>query len=344
MPMVSFIVPVYNAEQYLVTCVSSLLKQTMPDFEIILVDDGSKDTSGEICDCLSRQDARIRTIHQINAGIGGARNSGMHAAAGDYIVFIDSDDFLEPDFLENAIPLIEQDGVDIVNFGFFHTTLDGQGEIVHRTPACHLLEGIFTYDELMPRFDEYYSAIPHSVWNRIYRRTYLVDNGLYFGNYKVEEDAFFTLDLFKHGFSKMVISHAAFYHYVTRAGSVQRRFQVERLPCELLLAERLEMLMRQSHTEHRLTNIVNERYVTVVALELNNIAFRDCPLSFAEKCKRIREAAENRRVREAIAALPLSAYSTPARKIKLLMLKLRLYRLCVTLNVINSALNAIERS
>ncbi len=100
LPLISIIVPVYNAEQYLRNCINSLQNQTYSHFEIILVDDGSRDGSGELCDKFAQGDKRIRVIHQENAGVAGARNTGIHSAKGKYIAFCDSDDRLDDRFLE----------------------------------------------------------------------------------------------------------------------------------------------------------------------------------------------------------------------------------------------------
>ena len=98
--MISVIVPVYRVEQYLDACIESILGQTFQDFELILVDDGSPDNCGEICDRYAGQDARIRVVHQENRGLSGARNTGTGLAEGKYITYIDSDDRIGPEYLE----------------------------------------------------------------------------------------------------------------------------------------------------------------------------------------------------------------------------------------------------
>ena len=95
--MVSIIVPVYNTEKYLHNCINSLFAQTCTDIEILLVNDGSTDTSGDICDAYAAQDARVRVIHQQNAGVSSARNAALAVARGEYIAFVDSDDWVSPD-------------------------------------------------------------------------------------------------------------------------------------------------------------------------------------------------------------------------------------------------------
>ena len=98
---VSVIVPIYNIESYVRRCIDSLLKQSMRDIEIILIDDGSIDRCGEICDEYAALDERIRVIHQINKGLSDARNAGLDVATGKYIMFVDGDDWMEPDLAEN---------------------------------------------------------------------------------------------------------------------------------------------------------------------------------------------------------------------------------------------------
>lgn len=107
---ISVIIPVYNAEKYLQPCVDSVLMQTYKDFELILVDDGSKDGSGAMCEKIASQDSRVHVVHQKNAGAGAARNAGIKTAKGEYIVFVDSDDMIEPEYME----LLSKQNEDLV--------------------------------------------------------------------------------------------------------------------------------------------------------------------------------------------------------------------------------------
>ena len=113
MPQISVIVPVYKVEKYLADCVDSILAQTYKDFELILVDDGSPDSCGKICDAYAAKDSRVRVIHQENQGLSGARNSGIDIAQGEYVTFIDSDDLVSTDYLETLHSGIAQNKADI---------------------------------------------------------------------------------------------------------------------------------------------------------------------------------------------------------------------------------------
>lgn len=112
--LISVIIPVYNADQYLRRCLDSILSQSYTTLEVILIDDGSQDNSPALCDALAQHDARIRVIHQENQGVSAARNAGISAAAGDYLVFIDADDYVANDFFEHLLQAATQQQADIV--------------------------------------------------------------------------------------------------------------------------------------------------------------------------------------------------------------------------------------
>ena len=132
---ISVIVPVYNCAPYVERCVRSIAAQTYKDLEIICVDDGSSDDSGAVLDVLAAEDARIRVIHQKNAGVSAARNSGLRIASGELITFVDGDDALEPDMYETLLPYFENPDVEIVHCGYKRMGLDGSVKDVNGTGA-----------------------------------------------------------------------------------------------------------------------------------------------------------------------------------------------------------------
>ena len=115
----SVVVPVYNVKNYLAQCVNSVLRQSFEDFELILVDDGSKDGSGALCDAYARDDARVKVLHKENGGQSTARNAGIRAASGQYAVFLDSDDFIDsPDFFAELHDALKE-GADVAVFRYY---------------------------------------------------------------------------------------------------------------------------------------------------------------------------------------------------------------------------------
>ena len=126
MKKVSIILPIYNVEKYLEKCVNSVINQTYQNIEVILVDDGSKDSSGRICDKLVESDNRIKVIHKKNGGLASARNAGYEAATGEYIMYIDSDDCVKEETVKRCVDVIEKDKSDVVIFGYEKMSEDGK--------------------------------------------------------------------------------------------------------------------------------------------------------------------------------------------------------------------------
>lgn len=148
---ISVIVPVYKTERFLVTCVESILNQTYRNLELILVDDGSPDSSGQICEEYEKKDCRIKVIHQKNSGVAAARNVGLDVAVGDYITFVDSDDYIQPQMYEKMIKCVEDNHCDFVMCDCMKSYSDGK-KVVY----SHNIRGGFYNEEQL--YKEYY---PH---------------------------------------------------------------------------------------------------------------------------------------------------------------------------------------
>ncbi len=182
-PLISVIVPVYKVERYLNTCISSIAGQTYQNLEIILVDDGSPDHSGEICDSWAEKDKRIKVIHQANAGGGSARNAALDVAQGDLIAFVDSDDYISPDMYTHLYCLLEQ-GADIAECGYIDVLDDsetfqhGEGGVCTYTVLDAMAEHIK---------DRFFRQL---IWNKLYRRE--VIGNIRFPVGKKIDDEFFT--------------------------------------------------------------------------------------------------------------------------------------------------------
>ena len=133
--MISVILPIYNVEAYLPQSVESVLNQTYKDLEIILVDDGSKDCSGSLCDEYAKKDARIKVIHKPNGGLSDARNVGTEAATGDWIFYLDSDDWMELNTLETLLDFADKNYCDVVQGGLYYAYLDHLLKRVEEEPT-----------------------------------------------------------------------------------------------------------------------------------------------------------------------------------------------------------------
>ena len=193
---VSVIIPVYNAQQYLIECIGSVLGQTLQDFEIICVDDGSGDASDTILNEYAETDDRFVLLSQTNKGVSAARNAGIKAAKGEYIYFLDSDDYVEPDALETACKLLEAKKLDIVYFDTFAFGEEGiqQADIDAKNryyARNHAYDAVYTGKNLLYKMLENreYSC---PVWKQVIRKDFLEKNNICFYDGIIHEDELYT--------------------------------------------------------------------------------------------------------------------------------------------------------
>lgn len=200
-PKVSIIVPIYNVEKYLDRCISSLINQTLKDIEIILVDDGSPDNCPKMCDEYAKKDYRIKVIHKKNAGLGYARNSGLEIASGEYIAFVDSDDYVDTRMYEKLLLFANKNNCDAVFCGFRIQSLTGKwissNEVIKDTIWTGQEINTFMLDMIASgakvKKERLYQM---SVWHAIYRRSIITSNNISFPSERevVSEDIPFQID------------------------------------------------------------------------------------------------------------------------------------------------------
>ena len=227
MPRVSLIVPVYQVEEYLPKCVESIRVQSCQDYELLLVDDGSPDRCPALCDAYAAQDpAHIRVIHQPNAGPGAARNRGIDEAEGDYIVFVDSDDYLSPETLEELSRAIGQTGADLYHFGAF-VERNGRviGQVREQVPVDHV-----TDLRQAPRY--FFGTM--APWGKAYRRALFSDKSLRYPPQVRYEDIRLSVKLLARC-ERIVSLEGTYYHYLQREDSAMRNRNADR-NAELLTA------------------------------------------------------------------------------------------------------------
>lgn len=220
MKKVSVIVPVYNVEKYLRKCVESIKDQTYRNLEIILVDDGSPDRCGEICDELARSDNRIRVIHKENGGLSDARNAGMDVSTGDYIGFVDSDDYIDEDFYEILVANLEKYDAEVSCCRYTNVWEDGKKEPIGNDGAIHVYEGTEALKEYL------YGKImdPFSV-NKLYRAELLgsakyPDYHFRFIKGILSEDNPFCIELFKQTNNVVLIGSSKYNYLQAREGAI----------------------------------------------------------------------------------------------------------------------------
>ena len=213
-PSISIIVPVYKAETYLHRCVDSLLAQTFTDFEVLLIDDGSPDRSGEICDDYAHKDARVRVFHQENGGVSVARQRGLDEARGEYTIHADPDDWVEPDMLEALYRKAKEDDADMVICDYY--TNDGKVQkYVRQRPSkldhCTVLHELF-------------QQLHGSCWNKLVKRVCYSRYGVRFPeDLSLCEDLYVNSALLLHDIRVTYVKRA-FYHYNQIEGSISNTY------------------------------------------------------------------------------------------------------------------------
>lgn len=247
--LISIVVPVYNVEKYLDACIRSILEQTYQNIEIILVDDGATDRSGQMCDCYAQQDQRIKIIHKENGGLSDARNKGVSCASGNYLMFIDSDDVVSPDLVKYLYDLLRDSGADI-----------GICEQVHCYPEQEI---IYQKETLRKIFDPeeaiaemlYQKSFLIAAWGKIFRREYF-DDILFPGGMLFEDSAVMHKIFDKAG--KIAYGDARLYGYMHREGSITTA-EFSKRDCDILkicdditkdMSGRSEHLQRAARSYH----------------------------------------------------------------------------------------------
>lgn len=211
-PLISVIVPIYNVEKYLARCVDSIVNQTYKNLEIILVDDGSPDRCPQMCDDYAEKDSRIKVVHKKNGGLSDARNAGMAVATGEYISFIDSDDYVSDDFFECLLDAMNKENSDIAECSVVKFYEDNHFDEFNDD----LLEKTYdTQDAMSALIAE--NPFHQHVWNKLYKTELVKDIPYAVG--KLNEDEFWTYQVFGRA-NKVSKLNKTMYYYFQRNSSI----------------------------------------------------------------------------------------------------------------------------
>lgn len=253
MPYFSLILPVYNVEKYVKRCVNSLLRQEYTDYEIILVDDGSTDSSGSICDKLADKNNNIFAYHKENGGLSDARNYGMDRAKGNYILFIDSDDWVDEKLLISLHNHLNKSNVDILKFGFqkmqegnYKNTFFSYFNIgVY--DRRQIEETILPYTIGPKRLFCYEQNACKSVWSHVYSLNFLRENNIRFVSEReiLNEDYLFNLHTLLYAKS-LEVTHYILYYYDYREGSLSKKYITNEFERKLKLHREYKLLLERN--------------------------------------------------------------------------------------------------
>lgn len=278
---ISVIVPIYNAEHTLPRCVDSIVAQSFTDWELVLVDDGSGDHSGEICDRYASQDERIRVIHKPNEGVAATRMAGITAAVGEYSIQVDADDWVEPQMLERLYATARSEDADVVICDFYDD-YDGRKPQRYRAQKPLGLES----GELLRDLLEGHQLRPYC-WNKLVRQECYSKYGVVIpGDISHGEDFLLCLALFKNPDIKVAYHHEAYYHYVQAAGcnlltrtyskeDYERDVRLGRYCAELMSDHPLRLLVEQRNAYHIVRRAFNGGIFTSEEFKDRTYGFRN---------------------------------------------------------------------
>lgn len=216
--LISIIIPVYNVEEYLRGCVDSVLSQSFRDFELILVDDGSTDGSAAICSDYEKSDGRVKVIQKSNGGSSGARNAGIRAAVGQYVLFIDGDDRIEAGSLRRIMAKVSEEGASDVTFLKAMSVFPDGSMAVKDVYDVRNYRGK-SHREVLAQLSSH-DPLPVCVWGKLIRRELLTTCGVYFTEGIICEDVDFCMKLYMHAETYNYIDEPYYYYTENRPGSV----------------------------------------------------------------------------------------------------------------------------
>ena len=265
--MISVVVPIYKVELYLPRCIESIINQTYTDLEIILINDGSPDRCGEICDEYAEKDNRIRVIHKENGGLSDARNAGIAIAKGELITFVDSDDYIAPDMIEYLFAKMKQHDADITICAYQSVYNEStKFEYIATLDDNVIMSGVEAMDALFTM--KSYAHV--AAWGKLFKTELFTKTDISFPVGRINEDLFTTYQLFYHS-TKVVNSSRKLYYYYHRSNSIMRQaFSLKNLDAVEAARQAIEFV---SNNNLPLVDQVQYQYIVVSMGCINSIVY-----------------------------------------------------------------------
>lgn len=324
----SVIIPVYNVEKYINRCVKSILSQRYNNLEILLIDNGSTDRSGSICDIYANEYANIFVYHIENHGVGSARNFGLSKARGEFIYFVDSDDYLVGNLFAEFEDKLTPD-LDLLVFSYYNSF---EQEMIEKNRTKKILPYNGSYDkyDFSKIFkDLFLSDMLYTVWNKFYRREFLLENNLSFEQYELGEDVRFNLDIYRN-VNKVYLSQDSYYVYVIgRKGSAMSGYNPKRLQYQLQELKMVDDLLSDWNLDS--SELVNTVKARILMSNIYNITKQN--LSVNRKVKLVKDTCERQEIEDFI-----KNDSSALNPLIKLLLKCRMYVVLIYLKKIQMLL------
>ncbi|WP_270615857.1 glycosyltransferase family 2 protein [Streptococcus koreensis] len=272
----SVIIPVYNVENYLSRCIDSLLAQNYVDLEILLIDNGSGDQSGQICEDYATQFSNITAYHIPNKGVGSARNFGLSKAKGEFICFVDADDYLVGNLFSDVESQLDSQ-LDLLVFSYYNSIEKNLSEI-DRSAKILPTEGKKDKSDFIALFQELWlTDMMYTVWNKIYRKEFLEEHQIVFESYELGEDVRFNLNVYQH-VNAVLLVKSCYYVYISgRIDSAMGQYNPNRMNYQLEELGKVDQLMISwnSHDEQ----FIDQIKARILMSNIQNISKQKMSLS-----------------------------------------------------------------
>ncbi len=315
MVKVSIIVPVYNSEKYLKKCIESIQKQTLKDMQIILINDGSTDNSLSICKEYQKRDNRIEVIDKANMGVSSARNTGIEAAIGEYIGFVDADDWIEPEMYENMYHQVKQMQADVCmcnyvvenNRGSTPVLLELKQNLLQRN---EIINDIIANMIAGPDLNSNSQFIMGSVWRLLIKKEIIDSYNIRFQiGIPYMEDFLFCLQVLLKS-NKVCIDEGTYYHYNnTNLSSATKSYKKDLAKIQRQVFETIEKILEKEKVYSALKYRMDIRYVNMCIDLINNELHEANDKSILEKLKVISEICRDERLKKILSTIDTSGYT-----------------------------------
>lgn len=309
-PKVSIIVPIYNVEKYLDRCMDSLLNQTLKDIEIIMVDDGSPDNCPQMCDEYAKKDSRVKVVHKENAGLGYARNSGLDVATGEYVAFVDSDDYVALDMYENLYSAIKKWDTQMVLCGF--------NEVLYNKSEKGVITNMPIHPKVVDAKKEYLTNIigqlpekdkelyyTYCVWNVLYSNEVIQKNHIRFKSERiyVSEDILFQVEYASRS-SNILLLPTPYYNYCHNSNSLTRKYDKNRFEKTIALYD--EICNRLKYLNVNIDNFELRKQRFLLAKTLYTVCDAIKYLSSKDASKEIKRIGSNHILQKLLEKYPIN--------------------------------------
>lgn len=318
-PEISILVPIYNTEKYLLRCFNSITDQTIKSYEVILVDDGSTDNSARICIEMTKKDSRFRYFNKENSGLGSVRNMGISLAKSDYILFLDSDDYLDPNLIEHNLRILQTEKSDSIVFGYTKILIDNTSAnyIVSLPPKIIQENSTHSISSYIRILD---AGCGFSVWNQIFDKKFIVNNGLTFPQFKRGADMFFLLDYYSKK-PKIITNPQSYYNYI--AFKSQGKYDPSMILNHIKLYEKFIVLYQEIGTSKYHTNYAVKLFLLWFAHVIPSAIYNNQQFKKKEKLEQLEQLVNHKKISQWITQYKISDTTNQLSKFLLLIMKTR---------------------